>query len=391
MLQNTHTITATVPSIVLLDDEDAIVTAMTSLLRRQRYTIHPFTRGSDAVDFLKSNKVDIIITDMRMPEMDGREFLERVSAICPETIRVMMSGYENKDTIINAIDEGLAQYYVFKPWDDATLRQTIGEALKLQEEMRSLRLKEILKSLTTLPSPPKFQTGLWSLMSGSDKPLREIVSEIEQSPALVAKLLRVANSVFFATRQSITNVQDAVKLIGTEYVVSMAVSIEAFGAASAGVDETVRKDVEEIWDSGLRRTALARKIAQQWEGFTDHQTLHISTLLQDVGLVVRACTLPVEFRGFKTLCSAESASPYEVEREIFGSTHDAVGEAVLEYWNFPRVVCTNVGGHHGSVGDDLTLTIMQIAARLEESTSLYPYDRSLDPLIENWRGRLAKG
>lgn len=391
MLENTHTTTAAVPSIVLLDDEEAIVSAMTSLLRRQRYTIHPFTRGADAVDFLRNHAVDIIITDMRMPEMDGREFLQRVSTICPETIRVMMSGYENKDTIIGAIDEGLAQYYVFKPWDDATLRKTIGEALKLQEEMRSLRLKETLKSLTTLPSPPKFQTGLWSLMAGSEKPLREIVAEIERSPALVAKLLRVANSVFFATRQSVTNVQDAVKLIGTEYVVSMAVSIEAFGAASAGVDDSVRSDVEGIWDSGLRRTAIARRIAQQWTGFTDHQTLHISTLLQDVGLVVRACTLPVEFKGFKTLCSVGSASPYDVEREIFGSTHDAVGEAVLEYWNFPRVVCTNVGKHHASVGDDPTLSVMQIAARLDDPSSLDPYDNTLDPLIVDWRGRLAHG
>lgn len=381
---------ASMPSIVLLDDEDAILSAITSLLRRQRYTIHAFTRGTDAIAFLRTNKVDIIITDMRMPEMDGREFLQNVSTICPETIRVMMSGYENKDTIINAIEEGLAQYYIFKPWDDATLRQTIREALRLQEEMRSLRLREILKSLATLPSPPKFQSGLWSLLSGTEKPLREVVKEIERSPALVAKLLRVANSVFFATRQSITNVQDAVKLIGTEYVVSMAVSIETYAAASAGVNESVRKDVEEVWDSGLRRTSLARSIAQQWGSFADYHALYLSTLLQDVGLVVRACALPVEFKAFKTLCSVATASPYTTESEIFGSAHDAVGEAILEYWNFPHEICTNVGRHHGSVGDNTTLTIMQIATRLDDPSSPYPYDTTLDPLIADWRRRLAQ-
>lgn len=97
-------------SVLFLDDEEGILASLRSLFRSEGYTLNFFRSGKEALSFLRENTVDVIITDMRMPEMSGVEFLNAASSICPEAIRVMLSGFEDKGVVIDSLTRGFAQH-----------------------------------------------------------------------------------------------------------------------------------------------------------------------------------------------------------------------------------------------------------------------------------------
>ena len=88
------TLSATIrPSILFVDDEEPILSSLKSLFRKEAYNLFTFTNGKDAVEFIKHHPIDIIVSDMRMPELSGIEFLNQASNISPESVRIMLSGY----------------------------------------------------------------------------------------------------------------------------------------------------------------------------------------------------------------------------------------------------------------------------------------------------------
>lgn len=114
-------------SLLLLDDEQDIINAIKRLLRKD-YDIVTFNDGHDALAYLKENHVDIIMSDMRMPEMDGAEFLTRSRDIHPNAIRIILTGYSDIDSTIKAINDGGVYTYIGKPWDNQDLKLTLSKA-----------------------------------------------------------------------------------------------------------------------------------------------------------------------------------------------------------------------------------------------------------------------
>ncbi|MBX2991637.1 MAG: HDOD domain-containing protein [Bacteroidetes bacterium] len=378
----------TPPSVVVIDDEPAILAAVTSLLRRQKLAVRTFDSAAEALNYLNLNPTNIIMSDMRMPDMTGSDLLTKAATINPDSIRIAMTGYEDKDVIFDAINNGIAQYYIFKPWDDDALRETITDAIRVQNELVSLRLKEGLKSLTALPSPTKFQTGLWEVLSNPDSTAHDLAQQIEGSPALVARLLRSANSVYFGSRHKISSVLDAIRIIGTANVAAMALAVESFGSICQCSKIELTAEIDHIWDQALRRAGLAKTIAASWNGFEQSHAINIAALLQEIGMVVQLCTKPEKYARYRASIADGTAPRHVVEREIFGVTHDVVGEAVLEFWNFPKFISSAVGRHHGNVQGDSVATILQIANVLDNEYDASPYDPSLNGLIDKWRTRI---
>ncbi len=150
-------------TILLLDDEEMVVTSIKSFLTLETdYEVVAFTSPKEALEHLREHKVDLVISDYLMPDMDGIEFLAKVKEIQPEATRVLLTGYADKENAIKAInDVGLYQY-IEKPWENDDLKliirnglektvllkrlqDKIGEVNKAHEELMSVQ-KEILKA-----------------------------------------------------------------------------------------------------------------------------------------------------------------------------------------------------------------------------------------------------
>lgn len=122
-------------TLLILDDEDNILTSLKRLLRRDGYEILVANNAADAFNLLTSRPVGVILSDQRMPEMSGTEFLRRVKRLYPDTMRIVLSGYTELTSVTEAINEGAVYKFLTKPWDDDHLRAVISEAFVHHERI----------------------------------------------------------------------------------------------------------------------------------------------------------------------------------------------------------------------------------------------------------------
>lgn len=120
-------------TLLLVDDEESILSSLRRLLRPDGYRILTATSGDAGLELLAQNEVGVILSDQRMPGMTGVEFLRRVKTIYPQTVRMVLSGYTELQSITDAINEGAIYKFLTKPWEDGLLRANIEEAFRYRE------------------------------------------------------------------------------------------------------------------------------------------------------------------------------------------------------------------------------------------------------------------
>ncbi len=130
------------PHIVIVDDEDIVLTSIASFLELEtEYNLHTFTSPHKALDYVKENEVDLVVSDYLMPEMDGMSFLAQVRDLKPSVPRIILTGYADKENAIKAINEvGLFQY-IEKPWDNDDMLIIFRNGLERQNLLKKLETK----------------------------------------------------------------------------------------------------------------------------------------------------------------------------------------------------------------------------------------------------------
>jgi DNA-binding NtrC family response regulator len=144
---------SSIPTIVIIDDEEMVLTSLSSFLSLETdYSVVTFSRAQDALDYVREHRVDLVISDYLMPEMDGITFLAKVKQMQPNATRIILTGYADKENAIKAInDVGLFQY-IEKPWDNDDLLIVLRNGLEKQMLMRKLdqKIAEINKAYAEL-------------------------------------------------------------------------------------------------------------------------------------------------------------------------------------------------------------------------------------------------
>ena len=123
-------------TLLIIDDEASILSALKRLLRREDYEILTADNAGAGFDLLATHKVQVVVSDQRMPEMNGTEFLSRVKDLYPETVRIVLSGYTDLESITSAVNRGAIYKFFTKPWDDETMRDNIRDAFAAYETRR---------------------------------------------------------------------------------------------------------------------------------------------------------------------------------------------------------------------------------------------------------------
>ncbi|HSG02712.1 MAG TPA: diguanylate cyclase [Marinobacterium sp.] len=136
--------------ILCLDDEEPVLKSLRRLLKNVRYEVTCYTSAVEALAYLEKNDVDLIISDMRMPEMNGDKFLTKAAEIAPNTVRILLTGYADLDSTINAINDGKIHRYMQKPWDNNELLDIVASEISLkQREDERKHYEKLVKSLST--------------------------------------------------------------------------------------------------------------------------------------------------------------------------------------------------------------------------------------------------
>jgi CheY-like chemotaxis protein len=126
-------------TLLLLDDEPSILASLTRLLRREGYTILTATSPEEAFNLMANQPAQVVISDQRMPEMSGTEFLSRIRQLYPDTLRIVLTGYTDLESVTGAINRGSIYKFLTKPWDDDQLREQIREAFRMAMDIQNSR------------------------------------------------------------------------------------------------------------------------------------------------------------------------------------------------------------------------------------------------------------
>lgn len=134
------------PTIALIDDEELILKSLNRLLRKTNWEVLTFSNPLDALETLNGQNVDIVVSDYRMPQMSGVDFLNQFKKDHPDTIRIILSGQADMQGILNAVNQSEVYRYVLKPWEDEELLHTLRTALKFNDLLReNAELAEIVR------------------------------------------------------------------------------------------------------------------------------------------------------------------------------------------------------------------------------------------------------
>ena len=139
-------------TLLILDDERNICSALKRLFRADGYRVHTSTDADEAYDIVDKHDVDVIISDQRMPNCKGTEFLGRIQASHPQTVRLILSGFSDVSHITEAMDSGVIYKFLSKPWDDALLRANVREAFSRARSLNKINRKNFTHAATGIPT-----------------------------------------------------------------------------------------------------------------------------------------------------------------------------------------------------------------------------------------------
>jgi HD-like signal output (HDOD) protein len=331
--------------LLFVDDEPAVLRGLERQLHgmRHEWKMDFLDNGSKAMEFLSANPVDVIVTDLIMPGMDGMQLLTEVQTRYSNTVRLVLSGHADRDSVLKLV--GPAHQYLSKPCNADELRGAIARSFGLSDLLSSEQLKNLAKKLTSLPILPSLHHELSAELSKEDSSLERISEIISQDIGIASKIMQLVNSAFFGRSQPVTEIEEAVQYLGITTVRALVLSLQIF----AQYDQ---KNIKGFSIDALARHCwlvgtLARKIAhaERVAPKIDDQCF-LSGLLHDIGQLILAANMPEQYSRMLEHARKESLTICEAERMEFGATHADVGGYLLSLWGLPAPVVEAVSLHH---------------------------------------------
>jgi HD-like signal output (HDOD) protein len=331
--------------ILFVDDEPMILQALQRMLRPMRgeWEMVFAEGGPAALEALAARPFDVVVTDMRMPGMDGAELLRAVRDRHPSTVRLVLSGHADRDLVTRCV--GVAHQYIAKPCDAEQLKALVRNACLIGGDLVTDRVKEVLGSVDRLPTVPELYRRLEAALADPDSSSQALGAIIEQDMAMTAKVLKIVNSAFFGLRRSVASAREAVTLLGVDTLKTLVLGQAIFSKASAL--PTRHLCLEDLWRHALVTAGAARAIARM-EGLGPQpaEEAFVGGLLGKVGILVLAGQFPEAYdRAIETLL-AEHLLLTTVEREEFAVSHAEVGAYLLGLWGLPAPILRIVSQHH---------------------------------------------
>lgn len=332
--------------ILFVDDEPMILDGLRRMLRKQRtvWDMSFVTSGAKALEKMKAHPVDVVVTDMHMPGMDGAEFLAEVRRRYPDVIRIMLSGYVKPEVTQRAMP--VAHQFLSKPCEAEALVVAVNRICRLRDQMEDRALREIVAQLDRLPSLPSLYIEVNQAIASPDASLQTIGRIVSRDIAMSTKLLRLVNSAFFMLRRRIVSVEEAVVYLGTETLKNLVLTLHIFSQFPAGVS-IEGFSMPHLTRHSLTTAGIARAITLT-ETEERHQAEEASTagMLHDIGRLILATNLPDVYVHVYRRAREEAQPMHEVEMEVLGVSHAQIGAYLLGVWGLPPAVVEAVAEHH---------------------------------------------
>ena len=385
--------------ILFADDEEPVLLGLRASLRRERKRWDMrFAQGaSRALEMLQEEPADVVVSDMRMPAMDGAALLAAVHKRSPRALRIVLSGQSDEEAAMRAVPS--AHQWLAKPIERDALVDTIERARGMLDLLGNDDLFEIAGGVNSLPAAPRLYRELITVLSNPEAGAEEVARIIEQDPATSSRMLQMCNSAFFSLPRTITSVRDAVTILGFRTIGQLVLCAEVIHQMPVG--RVPGFSVDEFQGHGL----LVSRMTQAILGDEScSQSAACAGLLHDLGQLILAAQAPERFARAIRVAGESERCLHDVEQEVFGATHAEVGAAVLALWGLPVDVVEAVANHHAPDVEEFGLVAaVYVAQCLVEEAQAEASGKAplvsisakiigafgLEPRLPEWRARMA--
>ena len=354
--------------VLFVDDDASILSALRRSMHRCQDRCESLfaENAADGLAILEQNPVDVVVSDMRMPHMDGAEFLNIIRDKYPGTVRIILSGYAAQDSVMRTV--GPAHVYLAKPCSPETLLAAVIRPLALRKLLTSPPLRELLSGLTTLPTLPEMYMALEREFNSPTGSAQSVASIIGGDIAMTAELLKLTNSAYFAATGRVSTPLQAVRILGFETVQSLVLRVGIFRQLSP-TSQTMA--LMRQLDTYSVRMAMTAKALAQAEGLDDNSVnlIYCVGLLSSIGCLVLLDSYPQRMAEVvREVEATPDLTLDQAETKAFGACHEVVGAYLLGLWGFVDAIVeaiAYVSAPSQSPGRDNTyLTILHAATIL---------------------------
>lgn len=360
------------PVVLFVEDEPNVLQGLRRSLRslREVWDLQFACGGADAIEMLNARPVDALVTDLRMPGIDGAQVLRHAADRQPECIRIILSGHADENLFFRAL--GPAHQTLIKPCDTEKLVQVLRRALAVRAMLPMAKLRQFVGRMSKLPAPSE---TYFRLIEHLDSPLssaRSIGQQIESDVTLTAELLRMANSAYFGRSRTVSNARTAIEVMGTDAVRALLTLSQFY--LIPGVRPEVSRRIAQMAHHSFQIGAVARRIAQFEDlphGMVEDAAA--AALLSHVGSAVMMLNHPDIYDRMAQDLDARNLPLGEAERSAFGVTHAEFAAYLLAIWGFSDNAVSSAALHHrpsdcaqylGTVGDNRVLACVHAAQAL---------------------------
>ncbi|HYO18323.1 MAG TPA: HDOD domain-containing protein [Dermatophilaceae bacterium] len=326
-------------NVLFVDDDAHVLAGIRRSMRplRNEWRMRCASSGDEALRLLQEAPVDVVVSDMRMPEMDGQAFLCQVRELYPGAVRIVLSGQTDLEAALASV--GVSHRFLDKPCDPDILAATVRRLLVVRDRVASTEVRSFVGAIGSLPATPSIIEQLNSALLARAVTNEELVAILERDPAVTAKLLQLANSGLIGTDHVVKDVRTAVESLGLATVRDLITATSAFSAFAPAAPHLCVV-AERLKHHSLQVARLAVLIA----GESSRQAFSAG-ILHDIGELIIAAHAPEQWTEVNDL-TATGIGRSAAEKAVLGVDHAEIGSYLLALWGLPVTLYEAVAWHH---------------------------------------------
>ena len=332
--------------ILFVDDEPNILEGLQRMLfpLQREWHMAFASGGQEALGIMQQEHFDVVVTDMRMPGMDGAELLAEVKKRHPDAVRFVLTGQSDTATVYRSVGE--AHQFLMKPCKPQLLKECVDRALAIRDLLQSDSLRAVVSQIGSLPPMPQSYAQLCEKLRSPEVSAKEVGRIMESDLAMTAKVLHLVNSAFFGLRQHVSSASQAVALLGFDTIKALVLMTGLFSHA----EETKLPSgfsFERLWQHSATVSTYAQAISITEKASKDSvNDAYTAGLLHDCGELVLAAACQEDYTHAYDYAMVNGVRQSEAEKELLGCSHAEIGAYLLGIWGLPHPIVEAVAYHH---------------------------------------------
>lgn len=321
-------------NILFVDDELSILKSIRRLFLKSGYNIFLANSAKEGLEIIRTSNIDVVVSDVKMPEVDGLAFLRQVKENYPGIDRIVLSGFVEMDLVLRAIIKGIAFDYITKPWSNDVLVDKLNYVILMREQVNNPKIIEKLNQVEILPKTESIYKELVDSLS-SDESIEKIISIIKRDISITTKVMQLVNSAFY-TKNKIGSLEQAVEILGIRGIKNIAYN----SALNSKIDlnNVQIRDLEKYNKLIVYTNNIFKNIYELYKNEPIPRELELIGLIPFIGKVILLNEYFDRYQEIIELLMADIHMSFweaQLKSKYTDFTYVELGAYFLNIWNFP--------------------------------------------------------